>query len=80
MTTQKPAAMGTTYNLKTQGPDGKLTTSGRVFIASDGSGGTVYVGEGETERKYKLFPRDFKPRAKAQRPVASSQPAAQVGL
>jgi hypothetical protein len=75
---------GTTYNIKAAsaqpGPDGKTvwTLIGRAFIRADGSGGALFVGEGDNERKYSLFLRD---RKRTQKPVARAtqapvQPAA----
>jgi hypothetical protein len=59
---------GTTYNIKLDtgaaGPDGKKVWQpiGRCFIRNDGTGGAIYVGKGDKERRYSLFPRDRKPR------------------
>lgn len=64
----KPKAQGRTYNIKTQevGSDGhkKWRMLGRVFVRDDGTGGAVYVGEGEEQKMLALFPRDEKPRAR----------------
>lgn len=69
MNDTKPKAQGRTYNIKTQevGPDGqkKWRLLGRVFVRDDGTGGAVYVGDGDAQRVLALFPREERPRRDA---------------
>jgi hypothetical protein len=59
---------GTTYNIKLDSgevtPEGKKLWKaiGKCFIRNDGSGGAIYVGQGDNERRYSLFPKDRPPR------------------
>lgn len=54
MNDTKPKTPGRTYNIKRQelAADGqkKWTLLGRVFVRDDGTGGAVYVGEGDAQR------------------------------
>lgn len=50
---------GTTYNIKfAVEEDGKKTWTriGRLFIRADGTGGAAFIGDGENEKAYALFP------------------------
>jgi hypothetical protein len=80
-----PRAEGITYNIKLDtgetGPEGKKVWQfiGKAFIRSDGTGGVLFVGEEDQERKYRLFPRDGKLRL-AQAPAGKRQFAQPVGV
>src|SRR4051812_45429401 len=74
---------GTTYNIKfdtgEKTPDGKTVWKfiGKVFIRENGSGGAAFIGEGETQKVYALFPKSdgrvF--RARAVPEAAPNEPA-----
>jgi hypothetical protein len=57
---------GRTFNIRSSetAADGTKTwkTIGRVFVRADGSGGTVYVGDGPAQRRYVILPHDPKRR------------------
>lgn len=70
---------GKTFNVKRKTgvtPEGKAIWEnvGRVFIREDGSGGAAFIGQGESEKVFNLFPKDRKPQAAA-KPEAAAQPA-----
>jgi len=74
----KQVKPGKTFNIKKPNgktPEGKVIWEKvrRAFIRDDGSGGVLYVGEGEAQREYALFPavRKAKPAA-----ATATQPAA----
>ena len=77
---------GTMFNLKAdsgeKGPDGKTVWRliGRAFISNDLSSGTLYVGQADTEKKYRLFPRDRKPRPQPQVPRVNQEMTPDIGL
>ena len=51
---------GAAFDLWLSGQDRGQRPAGRAFVTNDASRGALYFDERDTERKYRLFPRDEK--------------------